>query len=151
MNTIKTVLGIIILLVFSQCKSLKIPEKKPVRIISSTYYLTDNNQLKNIYIQISNQDYLAFDSIYFQRKKSKIKIKTMRGLVYVYGDFSNSLKTNLVLDANPTKEFNNPIPELNKFPFDLKDNEAVISYKVNEKVKYFKVKKVKRGSYSSVN
>ena len=44
------------------------------------------------------------------------------------------------MDSNPEKEAQNTPP--NPFPFNLKENEAVIRYKVNEDTKFFKVSEI---------
>ena len=47
---------------------------------------------------------------------------------------------NYILHKDPKKEFGNKPPIITeKIPFVLNDNEAVITYKVNNKTEYYKV------------
>jgi hypothetical protein len=55
---------------------------------------------------------------------------------------SSRLNSDLILDINVAKEIKNSVPELKKFPFELKDNEAVLSYRLGGKTNYFKIKNI---------
>jgi hypothetical protein len=51
---------------------------------------------------------------------------------------------NLILDADITKELENTLPSLEEFPFQLKENEAILSYKKEGKTLYFKIENIKK-------
>jgi hypothetical protein len=75
----------------------------------------------------------------------KAEIKTTRGLKYVFGKFQKtSILNDFTLDINPIRELKNKVPELNNFPFNLKENEAIISYKVKGIIKYYKIENIKK-------
>ena len=57
---------------------------------------------------------------------------------------STNFNNGFVLDKNPIKELHNPLPNFQKFPFKLKKNEAIISYKVDKKIKYFRISDLKK-------
>jgi hypothetical protein len=59
--------------------------------------------------------------------------------------FSSTVKPDRILDENTSKEIHNQFPEVKKMPFELKQNEAIISYKIKDKTKYFKIKSIKKG------
>lgn len=125
------------------CSSVKFDKKPPFRVTKSTYNIDVSNS-KSIYIEYSTQNNIQFDSIFFQKQKAKLEAKNLDGITYVFAVFPSLEKPDLVLDNNPVKELNNPIPKLEKFPFKLKDNEAVISYRVNNKTIYYKIGNLQR-------
>lgn len=145
MKTFKLLSILIIIIGLSQCGSAKFQKNPPFQISSSTYYNEFNNTETNIYIRYTSKDDINFDSIYFQKRKGKVEIKTISDLNYIFGNFKNFKRNDLVLDVNSIKELNNRIPEIKKFPFDLKENEAIISYKTKGKTKYYKITSVKKG------
>jgi hypothetical protein len=62
----------------------------------------------------------------------------------VVGYFISVETSDIIFDANPVKEMHNSVPTIKKIPFQLKENEAVISYKIKGKIKYFKIASVKK-------
>lgn len=147
MKPIKILLFFLLIIGFSQCGSSKFENDPPFLILSAVVYNNPEKLETNIYIRYKgyhNESFIEFDSIFFKKQKVKIDIKTMRGLTYVYGVFKKSIQRNLVLDSNPIKEINNPVPDIKKFPFKLNENEAVLSYIINGKLKYYKIKSLKK-------
>jgi hypothetical protein len=63
----------------------------------------------------------------------------------VIANFVSAIKPDIILDVNSSKEINNTVPENKKLPFELNRNEAIISYSLKGKTKYFKVKSIKKG------
>ncbi|WP_158840003.1 hypothetical protein [Polaribacter sp. L3A8] len=155
MKAIKIITIISITLLFLQCAGSKFDKKPPFNIQSSTYYKNINgihkNTLSYIYIRYTSKDNIQFDSLYFRKNKIKIQIKTIEGLKYAFGEFKkNSISKDFTLDANPIKELKNPIPNIQKFPFNLKDNEAVIKYQQKGKTKFFKIKDIQKQESDSL-
>ena len=74
-----------------------------------------------------------------------LEAKEKEGITTLIGNISTSTigNSNLVMDVDPKKEINNEIPETN-FPFDLKENEAVLSYLEKGVTKFYKVKNIKK-------
>ena len=62
----------------------------------------------------------------------------------VVGYFITNQQRDMILDENPIRELENPVPIIRSFPFELDENEAVISYKFKGKIKYFKIASVKK-------
>jgi hypothetical protein len=146
-------LGILLLTFgFTQCASLNLDTNPPFQITSAMYqnWVGGMPGSNGVLLTISYQSdaYIAFDSIYFLKKVSKLQSNEYKGSKTISGRFDTSVSShhkNITLHSDPKKEFNNQLPTLKKFPFELKENEAVVSYKVKETLKYFKVKNIKKG------
>ncbi len=146
------ILGLIIIaLEITQCTSIKFDKHPPFRIKEATF----NNWVGgmpgvkgvNIFFEYTSKKEIVFDSIFFANRIVKAKIKKIKDKNFVIGSINFSTvksKEDLILHLNPKKEMQNKIPSINKFPFKLKGNEAVISYKEAGKIKYFKVKNIKK-------
>lgn len=125
------------------CASSKLEETPPFQVISAKYYF--HNTSKSIHIKYETTENIKFDSISFHGHKAKAITQKREGSTYVLAEFNNILKSDLVLDNNPVKEFNNAVPNVNKLPFNLKNDEAILSYKINNKIRYYKISGVLRG------
>ena len=88
---------------------------------------------------------IKFDSIYFSKRIAKLESNKNKEKKTISANFRSSVKPDIILDKNTSKEINNAVPIHKKFPFELKQNEAIISYIVKGKTKYFKVKSFKKG------
>ncbi len=135
---------------FSQCGSLKLEENPPFKITSAIHTNFSGGQQgvsgMNVKIMYTSNETIEFDSIYFSKRIAKLEVRNGNDIKMVIGHFNTSTRNrDLVLDANPKKEINNKVPELKEFPFELKDNEAIISYIISDKIKYFKIKSIKKG------
>ncbi len=75
-----------------------------------------------------------FENIFFRQKITKAQKDSNNTLLYI-GYFNNELNKDIIMDINPIKEAEN-IPT-KPFPFQLKLNEAVISYIYKEEEYYF--------------
>ena len=134
---------------FSQCGSLHFEKNLPFEITAVVYenWIGGQPGIRGTNVKINyikNTDF-QFDSIYFRNKVAKLQTKKATSGKLVIGYFNTSTRQNdFVLDANPTKELNNPVPLIKKFPFELKENEAVISYKINGKLAYYKIKSLQK-------
>ncbi|HIP49748.1 MAG TPA: hypothetical protein EYG92_12395 [Lutibacter sp.] len=83
--------------------------------------------------------------IYFKNRKEKIDIKTTeKNAVLWIANFSDNIKKpvkkDIIMHADSKEEFGNTPPQITTtHSFDLKANEAVISYSVNGVEKYHKL------------
>ncbi len=147
MKGLKFISIITIIIGFAMCKSLKLEENPPFKIISATYKNWVGGQPgvrdTNVKIQFSSTKTIQFDSIYFDNKVAKLQTKNSNDNLLM-GYFNTSTRRDLILDANTTKELKNPVLAIKKFPFKINKNEAVISYKINGKIKYYKIKSLQR-------
>ena len=121
-------------------------EKKPELNILESYYKIKNSGVKggdsgySIYLMLGEDANLDnkninIKGIYFKEKYADLKYQTL-------GKYQTFIKENnnsdrLESESN-LKESIEEVKE-DKIPFDLKDTEAVISYVMNEKMKFFKV------------
>lgn len=152
MKTIKSLLfSVLMLLVmasFSQCAGTKkIQDKAPVAL-NQVYCqswvagIEGGGSGMNIFIPLKEK-FFAMDSVYFRGKVAKLEI--MPDSLMLVGRYKSAFNQpkDMVMNKDPKKEFGNEMPEIpKKFPFDLKDDECVISYLEDQKTKYFKVKNI---------
>ena len=133
----------IILFGFSECGSMQFDKNPPFKIISASYQNWNGGQPgvkgTNVKIQFTSTKTIQFDSVYFDNRVAKLETKNSNDNLLIGYFNTSSIKRDIILDANPTKELKNPVLEIKKFPFDLKENEAVISYKINDEIKYYKI------------
>jgi len=151
MNKMKFVALILIAVAFTQCKSVKFDKHPPFKVTDAAFSnwvggLPGVSGIKVIIAYKTDTD-VAFDSIFFANRKTKVELQKMNDKLYLIGHFDTSTVTNkedLILHRNSNKELQNKVPNVNKLPFKLKENEAVISFKEGDKTKYVKVKKIKQ-------
>lgn len=79
------------------------------------------------------------DSLFFRQSKAKIDVKTAeKGHLWVANFRANSPR-DLNMHSDPQKEYGNMGPNKEKFPFELTDTEAVISFESKGKTAYYKL------------
>ena len=94
----------------------------------------------NIQFEIETTS-VELDSVFFRNMSVKLERDPSASKNVYLGVFilPNRLK-NHILHKDPKKEFGNELPDTSeKIPFQLMDNEAVISYKVDNKTEYYRV------------
>lgn len=134
---------------FTQCNSSKFVETPPFKVKKAFYNYWSGGQAGvsgvKIEIHLENASEIDFDSIYFQKKKTKVEVLQKGNNTDLIGHFSTSksIKRDLILDSDSKKEMQNSLPSLKKFPFELKEDEAILSFKKGKKTVYFKVENVK--------
>lgn len=146
-------ISIILVVAFSSCSSSKLNSQNkfqqhpPFNINKALYNTWVGGQpgVKGYSVQfeIDNSN-IVLDSVFFRNMSTKLE-KDVSALTNTYiGTFilPNRMK-NYVLHSDSKKEFGNELPDTSKkIPFQLKENEAVISYIFNNTTKYYKVNKV---------
>lgn len=144
------ILSILAIIVsFSQCGSNKFVKNPPFSVQNATFNKWSGGQpgVSGIALQIQliNASEITFDSLYFQQKRTKVEVSQKREITQLIGHFSTSKRKekDLIIDADPKKEMNNTPPIIEKFPFQLKENEAIVSYKIGEKTVYYKIENLK--------
>lgn len=150
MKTIKLVSIIVIIVNLSLCRSINIEKEPPFQLEKSAYnnWVGGQPGVKGIQLVIvlKENSTIAFDSLFFQERATKVEINMVGKKMLLIGHFnsSNRRKNDLVLDIEATKEIKNSVPEIKKFPFELKEDEAIISYKLGGKTNYFKIKNIEK-------
>ncbi|WP_223267158.1 hypothetical protein [Polaribacter sp. IC073] len=144
------ILSILTIIVsFSQCGSNKFVKNPSFKVEQAVYNNWVGGQPgvtgTKLEIHLKNAASINFDSLYFQNKITKVEVIQLDDKLQLIGHFSTSKKqkNDIILDADPAKEFQNTPPNLEKFPFDLKDNEAILSYKKGKKTVFFKILNIK--------
>lgn len=79
---------------------------------------------------------VVLKDFYFQRQIQKAQ-NALDNTNEYFAELSNNSRNDFVMDIDPMKEAQNT-PSQN-FPFELKENEAVVSYVFKGKTKYFKI------------
>jgi NADH dehydrogenase/NADH:ubiquinone oxidoreductase subunit G len=150
MKSIKILSILTLLFGFSQCGSNTFV-KNPTFKVEKAFY---NNWVggqpgvrgTKVEMHLKDASEINFDALYFQGKVTKVEVSMKDGFVQVIGHFSTSKtqKRDVILDLDATKELENKVPNLEKFPFELKENEAMLSYKRENKTVYFKIENIKK-------
>ncbi|MFK8059918.1 MAG: hypothetical protein AB8B78_07490 [Polaribacter sp.] len=145
MKTMKILSILAIIFGFSQCGSVKFDENPPFKVQKSTYTNWSGGQpgVRGIKVEItiSDDDETTFDTLFFRNMKTKLEKVDVNGKTVLIGHFNTStIKRDIVLDVDATKELNNEVPKVEKLPFELKKDEAVITYQLKDKLHYYKLK-----------
>lgn len=149
MKTIKFILLVCIAFSFSQCKTIKLTETTPFTIAGTAYHNWVGGQPgvrgTNLIMGIENQGAAIFTSVYFMNRIATPTIESRKGKKYIVVHISTSkadgIEGEIVGSENmPKKEIAVKV----HFPFQLKQNEAVIKYMIGAKAYYYKVSKIKK-------
>jgi len=153
MKTLKAISFLILMLLvmtsFSQCSSAKKVQEKAPLALGLVYCqswiagIEGGGAGLNIYIPTVDSS-VKLDSVYFRGKVVKLEVKNQNGIIYI-GSFISDFnkKKDIVMSSEPNAEYGNEMPKITqKIPFELKENECVISYKEGKTTKYFKIDNV---------
>lgn len=146
----RNIMSLFILLGLASCKSAKIDTNPPFNISGASYNYWSGGQQGvsgiRVIINYTTEEEVSFEKIYFQKKEGQIDEYTREGKTFIIGriDTSKPRGSDLIMDADPKKELNNKPPQGATFPFELKDNEAVIVYTYKGKSHNFKVTNIKQ-------
>lgn len=134
----------------SKCSSsqdlVENPPFKTGEVASEDWVSAEGEKGTNLFVPITEGKDIMLDSVYFRGNIVKLeRIKRDSYLVFI-GKFKNNLNTerDIVMHSDPKKEVGNipPLPK-KKLPFELKENEAVVSFTEGEQVKYYKIENIK--------
>lgn len=136
----------------SSCSSAqKLQEKAPMTI-GDVYFerwvagVQGGGMGINLFIPVSKEipATLQLDSVYFRGHSTKLELIQGENPLYV-GRFQlkSNQKSDIVMSSDPNEEYGNEAPKIaTKFPFELKDTECVVSYKLGNDTKYFKIENI---------
>ena len=88
----------------------------------------------------NNNKNVEFDSAYFRGMQTKLDFKKT-GYAANFKTKANQ-KEDVIMSNDKNAEFGNQLPSKADFPFQLKDNECVISYIEDNTTKYFKIENI---------
>jgi hypothetical protein len=150
MKIIKILFILALLFGFLQCGSNTFVKNPTFKVEKAFYnnWVGGQPGIRGIKVEMHLKDAseINFDALYFQGKVTKVEVSMKDGLAQVIGHFSTSKiqKRDIILDLDATKELENKVPKLDKFPFELKENEAVLSCKKGVKTLYFKIENISK-------
>ena len=138
----------LLVLSFISCKSTKFDKNPPFKISNATYnYWTGGLPgASGIRIKVAYEASSEFTlkKIYFKNREGTIQTYKVKDKTFFVGSINTSKQlNNTVMDIDSKKEINNKLPS-KKIPFNLKDNEAVISYKNKGKQHFFKIENIQK-------
>jgi len=143
-------ISVTILLSFSFCcaskKNVKtdLQDKHPFAVTNSTYKTWVGGQPGvrgiSIYITIDNSE-IKLDSVFFRNMKTELNKEINSDPSVFVGSFMlPNTEKEFILDENPIKEYGNKVPSTTLIiPFELKEDEAVISYTFEGENIYYKI------------
>jgi len=144
-------LMLFIIVSFSECASTLELQDNLLIEIDKVYYQTWVAGVKggdrgiNVFIPIkSNSNNIVLDSMYFRGKSTKIEYANDALAIGRFKTKANQ-KQDIIMSNEPYAEYANKVPVLpEKIPFELKDDECIVSYLVEEETKYFKIEGIIR-------
>ncbi|SDR76336.1 hypothetical protein SAMN04515667_0585 [Formosa sp. Hel1_31_208] len=98
----------------------------------------------NLFIPIGNTS-IRLDSVYFRGKATKLEVKPVNPRLFI-GRFKTEINQpkDIILSSDSKEEYNNKLPEQQvEIPFELTNNECVVSYKDGNKTLYYKISNVR--------
>ena len=152
MKTLKTlsfsILMLLVMASFSQCSSTKELQDRSPTELGQVYFqkwiagVEGGGSGLNLMIPIK-ENRMSLDSVYFRGKRAKLEFQEAQ-MLYIGRFLDNFNKPkDMVMSGDKNAEYGNRVPEIQgKIPFDLKDNECVISFKEEGTMKYFKVEDI---------
>jgi len=145
----KTVFLFIIAIFLTFCASKEAVQTHFPQQIKATYFQKGiggkekSGQEIHFYIEfkkpLSNE--LKLQKIYFRDQETKIA--KINPKLYKAIFFPLLISKDFILDSDALKEYGNEAPIVTKPKFDLKPDEAMLEYKSNDTLKYFKLTRVK--------
>lgn len=143
----------VLLFSFGSCASSNGMQQDPPKEIGDAYFqqwtagVQGGGAGYNVYIPIKSEmdNAMQMDSIYFRGMVTNLEKKSGEGPMLV-GHFKTDQNTqkDIILSSDPREEAKNELPPMKvKVPFEVKDNECIVSYKVDGKTKYFVIRNLK--------
>jgi hypothetical protein len=139
----------LILLSFSCCKSSKaqtnnfVSSTKHFSVVNAYYtnWVGGQPGIKGLTIKVFiDNPTITLDSIYFRNKQTALKQDLIGNNKPFICSITTRKSPDLILSDDPKKEYGNQAPNiLNNIPFQLKANEAVVSYNFNNTKFYKKI------------
>jgi hypothetical protein len=146
--------SVLVMTMFTQCSSAQQFDKESPFTISKAYYQDwvggrqgSSGTLITFEIASEISKEVKLDSLFFNHKICKLEASSFNKKYSITGNFSKTtyVERNIIMDVNPQKEMANKVPDVTtNFPFELTDNECVISYTIKEKKHYYKVTNLKK-------
>lgn len=100
----------------------------------------------NIFIPVEAipEKNIVMDSVYFRGRSAKLEMKPQNKTLFI-GRFATNFNRpkDIIMSKDGKAEYGNTLPNTpEKMPFELENNECVVSYVDGDKKKYFKISDV---------
>ncbi len=143
-------IGFITLLSFTffGCGVSNAQNNHPFKVLEATYANSVVEQTElvvtTLKIMINNPE-IKLDSVYFRNHKAPLKrVESNENYVFSGSFTSSTIPHDYILHSDPKLEFGNKPPvTVSKLPFEIKENEAVVSYFYKDKINYYQILEVK--------
>jgi len=133
---------------FFGCGVSKAQNNHPFKVLEATYANSVVEQtdlvLTTLKITTNNKE-IQLDSVYFRNHKASLKrLDSDVNSVFIGSFTTSTTPHDYILDSDPKQEFGNKPPvTASKLPFELNNNEAVVSYFYKDNINYYKILEVK--------
>jgi len=131
--------AVIITTFFTNCAGNKyLQDTAPVNMGNA--YIEQTPAGFDLYIPIKTiqKNNISLDSVYFRGRKASLAIHPQHSGMH-YAQFI-SMKEDMQMSSDPKEEYGNKAPvKMDKIPFKLKKDEAVIEFTQDGKLKYYKI------------
>lgn len=138
--------GILILAItFTQCKSHKFEQNPPFTVKNAIYTHitggTPGNNSLDLMIEFTANDGVKFEEVYFQEKLTKAVIEQKGDKQFLAARYNTSTQKEMH-DINLVNNSDDAPKSEKKCSFKLNENEAVITYLLNGKSHFYKLKNI---------
>lgn len=135
----------------SQCKSIYQLEDNSDMVFGEAYYQTWVAGIEgggsgiNLFIPvISKPEEIELDSLYFRGKKSTVEWSKSNMIIGRFTSIAYN-KKDLIMTNEPYGEYGNHVPKISEnIPFELEENECVLSYIENGQLKFMKISGIEK-------
>lgn len=147
MKTILTLLPVITIMIFAtNCSTAQKLQKEAPAEFDEVYFKKWTGGVRgggsgiNLFIPVSNTS-IELDSVYFRGRAVKLETKPQNKTLFI-GRFETDFNQpkDFILSSDPLEEAKNELPKKpTPIPFELENNECVVSYKKNNETLYYKI------------
>ena len=124
---------------FTNCAGNKDLQERPPAQMGGVYTVTDASSV-TLYIPVETiqTNRVSLDSVYFRGRAAVLEQEEATpGLFKAH---FNTAKPDLIMSSEPREEYANKMPQkAGKTPFQLEEDEAVLVFTQNNKIKYYKI------------
>ncbi|MGM0933611.1 MAG: hypothetical protein ACQEWD_09225 [Bacteroidota bacterium] len=131
--------SIVLLSILSSCGSNKELQERAPAQFNEVYYSETEDGL-DLYIPVSviQESRVQLESVYFRGMHSPLQLDEEQSNLYVASFATGNVDR--VMHVDPKEEYGNKAPQIpEESPFEIKEDEAILVFKQNDKIKYYKL------------
>ncbi len=131
--------SIVLLSILSSCGSNKeLQERAPAQFNEVYYAETEDGLDLYIPVAVIQETRVQLESVYFRGMHSPLQLDAEKPNLYVASFVTG--KGYKIMHEDPKEEYGNKAPQAPKeSPFEIKEVEAILVFKQNDKTKYYKL------------